>query len=75
MDECLRLRHLLEENMRSKDPLSDPQQIANIENQFNQQQQMLEQMGQENSRLMEALKTKDEESGQYMYTHILPFIS
>jgi len=27
---------------------------------------MLEQMGQENSRLMEALKTKDEESGQYM---------
>jgi len=24
MDECLRLRHLLEESMRSKDPLSDP---------------------------------------------------
>ena len=38
MDECLRLRHLLEEAMRSKDPLADPQQMANIENQFNQQQ-------------------------------------
>lgn len=41
MDECLRLRHLLEEAMRSKDPLADPQQMANIENQFNQQQQIL----------------------------------
>ena len=24
MDECMRLRHLLEESMRSKDPLADP---------------------------------------------------
>jgi hypothetical protein len=31
MDECLRLRHLLEETIRSKDPLADPQQMANIE--------------------------------------------
>ena len=36
MDECMRLRHLLEESMRSKDPLADPQQMANIENQFSQ---------------------------------------
>ena len=53
MDECLRLRHLLEEAMRSKDPLADPQQMANIENQFNQQQQILQQMGAENQKLME----------------------
>ena len=35
MDECLRLRHLLEEAVRSRDPLADPEQMANIENQFN----------------------------------------
>ena len=34
MDECMRLRHLLEETMRTKDPLADPEQIAKIENQF-----------------------------------------
>lgn len=32
MDECLRLRHLLEETIKSRDPLADPVQMQNIEN-------------------------------------------
>ena len=33
-DECVRLRHTLEKVMESKDPLSDPNEIAQIEEQF-----------------------------------------
>lgn len=28
IDECTRLRHLLEETMRAKNPLGDPQEVA-----------------------------------------------
>ena len=51
--------------MRSKDPLADPRQMANIENQFSQQQQILQQMGKENQQLMEALQEKDKEISQW----------
>jgi hypothetical protein len=34
VDECTRLRHLLEEVIKSKDPLSDPEELANIEEHF-----------------------------------------
>lgn len=30
VDECTRLRHQLEEVMRTNNPLSDPNQVANI---------------------------------------------
>jgi len=31
VDECTRLKHMLEEVIRSKDPFSDPDQVARIE--------------------------------------------
>ena len=34
VDECTRLRHLLEEVLKTKDPLSDPAELANIETHF-----------------------------------------
>ena len=34
MDECVRLRHVLEEVVRSRDPLADPEEVARIEEQF-----------------------------------------
>lgn len=34
VDECTRLKHMLEEVIRSKDPFSDPSQVARIEEQF-----------------------------------------
>ena len=34
VDECTRLRHLLEEVLKSRDPLSDPAELANIESHF-----------------------------------------
>ena len=34
VDECTRLRHMLEEVVRSKDPLADPEELANIEEHF-----------------------------------------
>ena len=37
VDECTRLRHLLEEVIKSRDPLADPEEMARIEEQFNQQ--------------------------------------
>lgn len=63
MDECMRLRHMLEENMRSRDPLADPQQMAEIENQFQQQQEMLQQMSTENQNMILIMQKKDEEIG------------
>ena len=48
IDECTRLRHALEEVMKSKDPLSDPAEIANIESQFQQQNQALTEMHSDN---------------------------
>ncbi len=31
IDECTRLRHLLEETMRAKNPLADPQEVAALQ--------------------------------------------
>ena len=42
VDECTRLKHMLEEVMRSKDPFTDPTQVLRIEEQFQMQIKMLE---------------------------------
>lgn len=34
IDECTRLRHLLEETMRAKNPLADPAEVAALQEQF-----------------------------------------
>ncbi len=33
-DECTRLRHMLEETLRAKNPLGDPEELAALQDQF-----------------------------------------
>jgi paraquat-inducible protein B len=51
VDECTRLKHMLEEVMRSKDPFSDPEQVQKIEQQFQMQNDLLEKVQEENRQL------------------------
>ena len=61
MDECVRLRHVLEELVRSRDPLADPDEVARIEEQFQQQQALLDGVKKENFELAEAYAIKEED--------------
>lgn len=61
MDECLRLRHLLEDTVKSKDPLTDPEQVSKIEEQFQQQNMIIENCQKENEELQMILQQKDNE--------------
>lgn len=38
VDECTRLRHMLEEVLRSRDPLADPEEVARIQAQVDDYQ-------------------------------------
>lgn len=62
MDECLRLRHLLEDTVKSKDPLTDPDQVNKIEEQFQQQNDIINSMQNENQDLREILNQKESET-------------
>ena len=64
MDECVRLRHQLEEVIRSKDTFADPQELKIIEEKFQQRDAMITQMQQQNAELQDALQKKDEENRQ-----------
>ena len=64
-DECVRLRHTLEKVMESKDPLSDPNEIAQIEEQFQKQEMLLQGAKQENAELAAAYQQREEELGQW----------
>jgi hypothetical protein len=61
MDECLRLRHLLEDTVKSKDPLTDPEQVSKIEEQFQQQNMIIDNFQKENEELQMILSQKDNE--------------
>jgi hypothetical protein len=65
MDECMRLRLLLEDTMKSKDPMTDPDQMAKVEQQFQQQNLMIANLQKENSDLNEIIMQKDQEIGEW----------
>lgn len=64
MEECARLRHQLEEVMRSKDTFADPQELKIIEEKFQQRDALIAQMQTENQDLTMSLSKKDEENRQ-----------
>lgn len=65
VDECTRLKHMLEEVMRQKDPFSDPEQVARIEQQFQMQNTLLEEVQNENKQLAQACVMMENDIGQY----------
>ena len=62
MDECLRLRHLLEDTVKSKDPLTDPDQVHKIEEQFQQQNSIINNLQSENEELQQVISQKESET-------------
>lgn len=65
MDECTRLRHQLEEVIKSKDTFADPEELKAIESKFQQQDMMINNMKLENGDIAMAYQKKDEEIRQY----------
>ena len=65
MDECLRLRRLLEDTIKSKDPLINPDQAHQIEEQFNQQNVIIENLQIENQELTQAVNQKENETHEW----------
>jgi len=63
-DECARLRHQLEEVIKSKDTFADPQELKLIEQKFQQRDIVISQMQTENANISQALNKKDEENRQ-----------
>ena len=51
MDECTRLRHQLEEVIKSKDTFADPEELRVIEEKFAQQDALIQNMKNENNEL------------------------
>ena len=64
VDECARLRHQLEEVIKSKDTFADPQELKLIEQKFQQRDIVISQMQTENANISLALNKKDEENRQ-----------
>lgn len=65
MDEWLRLRNLLEETIKSKDPLTNPEQVSRIEEQFQQQNSLIENLQKEIQYLQEIVIQKDNETHEW----------
>jgi chromosome segregation ATPase len=59
------LRHLLEDTIKSKDPLIDPDQANRIEEQFQQQNAIIGNFQQENQQLGEMLNQKENETVEW----------
>lgn len=64
IDECTRLRHQLEEVIKSKDTFADPEELKIIEEKFQQQDILINNMKNENNELAIAYSKKDEENRQ-----------
>ncbi len=64
MDECTRLRRQLEEVIKSKDTFADPEELRIIEEKFQQQDQLIQSLRNENQELALAYQKRDEESRQ-----------
>lgn len=66
VEELIRMRNILEEVMKSKDPLSDPAQAIKIHNEEKNQKDMLKNVQKENHDLAEIIKTKDKQIEQQL---------
>ena len=64
VDECARLRHQLEEVIKSKDTFADPQELKIIEQKFQQRDIVISQMQNENANISQEMSKKDEENRQ-----------
>lgn len=64
VDECTRLRHQLEEVIRSKSTFADPEEMKAIESKFAQQEALINQIRNENSELANAYQKKEDENRQ-----------
>ena len=62
MEECARLRHQLEEVIKSKDTFADPQELKIIEEKFQQRDQIIQTMQVQNEQLQQQLIMKGQES-------------
>jgi hypothetical protein len=62
IDECTRLRHQLEEVIKSKDTFADPEELKIIEEKFQQQEIIITSMKNENQELAMAFQKKDGET-------------
>ena len=64
IDECTRLRHQLEEVIKSKDTFADPEELKIIEGKFQQQDILIGNLKNENTELANAYSQRDEENLQ-----------
>lgn len=64
MDECTRLRHQLEEVIKTKDTFADPEEMKIIEAKFQQQDLLINQLRQDNTQLALLYQQRDGEAGQ-----------
>ena len=64
MDECTRLRHQLEEVIKSKDTFADPEELKLIEEKFAQQDALINQLRAENQEIAGAYSKKEDENRQ-----------
>lgn len=62
IEECARLRHQLEEVIRSKDTFADPQELKIIEEKFQQKDVLIGQLHGQHAEISTLLQTKDEEN-------------
>ena len=65
MDECTRLRHQLEEVIKSKDTFADPEELKLIEEKFAQQDALINQLRAENQEIAGAYSKKEDENRLY----------
>lgn len=63
-DECVRLRHQLEEVIKSKDTFADPEELKMITSKFAQQDAIIVQLRSENTELANAYSKKEDENRQ-----------
>jgi cell shape-determining protein MreC len=62
IEECARLRHQLEEVIKSKDTFADPQELKVIEAKFQQKDVLIKQMQAERAAISAEFSKKDEEN-------------
>ena len=64
IDECTRLKHQLEEVIKSKDTFADPEELRVIEERFSQQDNIIATLRNENQQLAQAFAVKEEEASR-----------
>lgn len=62
IDECARLRHQLEEVIKSKDTFADPAELKMIEQKFQQREAVISQLQNDSASLSVELQKKNEEN-------------